>query len=193
MRRVCVMSGLLLMTTPALGLGDDPVAGELTVVYYLVSGSTARQIHRELEAKGPRDEEGRRYHGLAEWQVDWSYGLTQSGGDCVLTDVQVDLQGKITLPAWTPGVKASRGLVNEWARYIEALRRHEHGHYAHGMRAAEEIRALPGSLASSDCAAMGRSFNSKAMRILDKYRLMDRMYDERTEHGAREGALLQGN
>lgn len=52
---------------------------------------------------------------------------------------------------------------------------------------------LAGSLASSDCGAMGRSFNSKAMRILDKYRLMDRMYDERTEHGAREGALLQGN
>lgn len=38
---------------------------------------------------------------------------------------------------------------------------------------------------------MSRRFNSEATRILDRYRLMDRMYDERTAHGEKEGAVLQ--
>ncbi|WP_394695153.1 DUF922 domain-containing protein [Pseudoxanthomonas japonensis] len=190
-RRICATLGLLLAAAPVPGRGEERAAGELTVAYYPVGGTTARQIYRELESKGPLDEEGRRYHGLAEWQVDWSFGLMPSGSTCVLTDVQVDLQGKITLPQWTPEGKVSRGLADEWARYIEALRRHEHGHYMFGVRAAEDIRALSNSLVPSDCKSMSRRFNSEATRILDKYRLMDRMYDERTAHGEKEGAVLQ--
>lgn len=189
MKRIgCVLLGV---TVASQALGNGVSAAEApTFSYYSVTGNTAREIYRQMEANGPQDEEGRRRHGTAEWRVEWSFGLDRSGTTCTLTEVDVSLRGTITLPQWTPGPKAARSLSDTWARYIEVLRRHEDNHYDHGRRAAAEIRIMADALPPGECAALGRSFNNKAIRIIEKYKQMDRLYDERTQHGVKEGALL---
>ena len=169
----------------------DPLFPRAKVTYYSVAGDNLRAIQRALRTNGPRNEDGRVVHGLTRWQVEWTFEVEGAGNTCEVVDLTVALDTTVTLPQWTPSGGASRDLVKAWTRYLDALRLHEHTHYRHGLQATEAIRALAKSLPSSNCAALSRSFNIKALRIMEMYRVRSRLYDQRTRHGATEGVALE--
>jgi predicted secreted Zn-dependent protease len=43
-----------------------------------------------------------------------------------------------------------------------------------------------------DCAALKKKINALANQIVDDYRQRDKEYDQRTEHGVKQGAVLLG-
>lgn len=180
----------VLWLSAATGPAQDPLFDGAMVNYYPVEGTSLRELRRDLELKGPRDAAGNRVQGLTTWKIEWTFDVVEAAGACKITRVQVDLTTAVTLPRWTPGDRAPDALVDAWGRYETALRRHEARHYRHGVRAAEEIRALADSASTGPCRTVGQAFDSKASRILQMHAAWSRLYDVRTRHGATEGVVL---
>ncbi len=168
----------------------DPLFPHAAMQYYEVSGDNIRQLQRSLQSNGPSDDDGRVVQGLTRWQIEWAFSLAGPEGQCRVIDVRVELRTVVTLPRWTPRAGVPLDVEEAWARYLGALRSHEVVHYRHGTKAANEIRGLAAALPPATCSAVERTFNIKAMRVMDKYRTLSRSYDDRTRHGANQGAVL---
>jgi predicted secreted Zn-dependent protease len=181
-----------LLAVSCFALGSSVVhADEAEIVYYDVVGNSARELRHEMDAKGPLGEDGKRFDGHTDWHVTWSYRYAPAADGCRFTELGVTVTATITLPRWTAADEASNKLVEKWQKYLSALRVHENGHYAHGVSAAEEIRALPQSIRASDnCSTLAMQFDSQAASILEKFKAADAAYDTDTKHGRTQGAAF---
>jgi predicted secreted Zn-dependent protease len=104
------------------------------------------------------------YWAYTTWYVHWS-------ASC---EVSVTLDH--TMPRWTDHDTGPAALRADWDRMMKSLWRHEKGHAEHGLEAAREIEA-------SHCAG-------DPHKITDKWAEADKVYDEETDHGARQGVHL---
>ncbi len=104
------------------------------------------------------------YWAYTTWYVHWS-------ASCEIS-VKIDY----TMPRWVDHDAAAANLRHEWDRMMKNLWRHERGHAEHGFKAASEIEA-------SHCAGDPHT-------ITDKWAKEDKVYDEETNHGARQGVDL---
>lgn len=166
-------------------------ADDASLVYYDVAGHTAAKLRHELDAKGPPDSAGHRFDGQTLWRVNWSYRYAPDGHGCRFTRMSTSLTGTIVLPRWTDADQASSSLVSQWDQYLVALRRHEDGHYAHGVAARDAIQALGESFhIPGDCTEIARIFNGEANALLARYASQDVDYDRDTDHGKNQGATF---
>ena len=169
----------------------DPLFPRARVTYYPVTGDNLRTMQRALRANGPRDEDGRVVQGLTRWKIEWTFEVEPTKSTCEIVNLKIALDTTITLPHWSPGKGVSSDVARVWSTYLNALRLHERTHYTHGLQATEAIQTLAKSLPPGNCASRSTSFNIKAMRIIDMYRLRSRLYDQRTRHGVTEGVVLE--
>jgi predicted secreted Zn-dependent protease len=91
------------------------------------------------------------------------------------------------------GARRSRFTLpgKKWDSYQAALRRHEDGHYAHGLAAEREIEALGRSFhVAGACSTIAKAFNDEAGSIIAKYQALDANYDLETDHGENQGATF---
>lgn len=186
------MSRSYLRLIAAIGLGfatSIACADEAEVVYYDIVGNNAKELRRELGAKGPIGENGTTVDGHTNWHVRWNFRYAPTAEGCRFTEFVVNVTGEIVLPRWAAGEKASNALAKKWQSYVVALRVHEDGHYTHGVRAADEVKALGQSFrVSGSCSTIGQLFNDRAESILNKFRAADATYDADTDHGRTQGA-----
>lgn len=156
---------------------------------YGIEGSTPADLRREMNAKGPRVSDGRRYDGHTRWHVSWRYHYSSTRGSCAIASVTTSVKVTITLPQWGNESRGDNAMRAQWSRYLAALELHEQGHRRHGVDAATDvdlaIAALP---PAGNCDALGANANALGMRILQKYQQRDRDYDRDTRHGATQGA-----
>lgn len=163
-------------------------ASELRTVYYDVVGTSARELRRELNAKGPLDKHGKKVSGLTRWKISWKFHKAAKAGSCEFTEFKATLDGTITMPRWVVTQSVPKPLMDSWQRFLTALLVHEQGHYSNGFRAAEEVRALGrGFRVPGDCSTIATEFNERATAIIDKYRIADDEYDRRTQSGRTQG------
>lgn len=171
--------------------GSLAVADAVRIVYYDVSGSTAGELRRDINAKGPVSKRGGRVDGHTDWYVRWNFRYVPTTVGCRFSQFAVTVTGEMILPRWQAGERGSDALAMKWQAYRSALRVHEDGHYTHGMRAADEINALgQGFHLSESCSRIGQAFNERANAILDKYRAADIQYDADTRHGRTQGTVF---
>ena len=78
---------------------------------------------------------------LTKWNVNWHYGLTQIPGGCRVNNVTTSVQVTFIMPRWKNRADGSQELREKWDKYLKALQKHENGHKAHGINAAEEIES----------------------------------------------------
>lgn len=176
-----------------VGLAAGAVhADEPATKYYDVIGSTAEELRRELNLKGVLYDIGKRAAGYTRWDVSWRYRYEPTSTGCMFTDFQSELKSTITLPRWVAGRHiATEATIADWNQFITALRLHEEGHYAHGVRAARDIHTLGQRFqVSEDCSMIARRFNLKANAIIKRYMQEDAEYDKRTELGRTQGAYF---
>jgi len=179
-----VFAGACLLLASLFARADDA-----RVVYYDIVGNSDRALRREMNAKGPIGDTGDRGDGHTRWDVTWNIRWAPTTGGCAITEVEVYVKGTITMPRWADENLGASALVTRWHRYLEALRIHEDGHYAHGIAAVEEIRSLGRSFrVFENCSKLGEAFNEQARSILDRYILLDKKYDTDTRHGETQGA-----
>src|SRR5579872_3579707 len=125
------------------------VSEEPEMVWYPISGSTLRDLRREMALHGPRDNEGV-HAGMTRTWTNWhvQFGGGDAANPCYMRAVQVTVRDTVTLPLWTPPLHADSALVAEWGRFVTMLGRHEAGHRSIALDAAGDIATMLASFPS---------------------------------------------
>jgi predicted secreted Zn-dependent protease len=178
------------MNALALPVADRPEVSE-SRVYYRINGGTVRELDQQMRQLGPLDRTGAHYDGYTQWHISWKYHSVQKDGVCKLDSARVTVTIQTTLPQWDPPRFSRPGLDSSWREFEAALATHENGHKAIALQAAEAILATLEALAPQDsCEALDALVSSEGNRLLAEARLNETEYDQRTRHGATQGAHL---
>jgi predicted secreted Zn-dependent protease len=178
------VAGLLLQATSVSPRVDE------TVEYYDVTGSSAPELRAVMDRLGPETDDGERFDALTIWHVRWRYRYESDGDACAISAFTTSVEIRMTLPRWSFRAAGSP-LAERWDRYIDALVDHERRHADIGVRAAEAIQRQVSALEpASTCALLEETIQEHAERLLDQYRDEEIRYDERTRHGATQGAVF---
>jgi len=181
---------VLLMALPVIAAAQNTVYW--TTNYYSVTGATVGEIHQSLSRNRPWKDKST-HHGLTDWRIQWRYQVASSPGECRLAAFTTTTTITVTLPRWMRPSNALPEATTNWSRYITALGQHEAGHAQHGLAAAaEQHRRVPQLASEMNCDALKKRIDDLAQQIVDEYGRRDREYDERTGHGAKQGASLRG-
>ena len=140
-----------------------------------------------MNQRGPL-QQGQRYDGWTQWEINWRYEYESSHETCSLTSHKVTTQITITLPRWTNQASASPELQRRWDNFWNALQAHENNHVRLSLQAATEVENMLDNLApQSTCDALEAVINSKGQNILQANRERNAAYDRETNHGMSEG------
>ena len=93
--------------------------------YYDISGSTKRELLKQLKRKGPNG-----YWAYSKWSI-------QPGSAC-----RVKLKLDYTMPRWKNRKGASKKLQKSWNKMIINLKRHEEGHGNFAIKAAKHLTSV---------------------------------------------------
>lgn len=164
-------------------------AVSVKTVYYEINGSTAKQLRNQMNQLGPLiKNENRRYDGMTNWFVRWSYRYSDTNGRCTINSVNVSTEVIFTLPKWNIPRNVSPSLIASWNKYLAALQVHEDGHKNNGIAAGNEIlRRLETMPGSASCPLLEKTANSNAQSIIKRYNEEDIRYDRNTKHGLTQG------
>ena len=129
---------------------DVSLVQSLDTDYYLVTGTTTRDIFDSVKANGPDAgtlAKGHFTSGLTESAASYSYGFIDQGESCELQDVEVELGLVVTLPRHSDSASLSTVQLGRWQEFVEGVRVHEQTDvdiYIEGIEAFEQrVRGLP--------------------------------------------------
>lgn len=156
--------------------------------YYLVSGDTADEIWDSLRANSPNQGDDEIFVGRVYWKVDWDFWWNESGGSYHIEKVATQVKVKYVLPRLQGSDSRSEVLEQKWQTFQDSLLRHENGHRALAVRAAEEIEEAILSMGERPTSEqLEQDANQLGESIIRKYNRLDKAYDRRTNHGVTEG------
>lgn len=157
---------------------------------YAVQPSQGQGLLEAIKAVSPFNRaDGNIFHGHTDSKVSWSFDMRESSSRvCTMGDVRVHLEALITLPELLSGSARQR---REFAPYIEALRKHEQGHFQLYQATAREIeRSLSQLPQMRKCKTLESEANRIGNLLMKTGNEVNVEYDRRTEHGATQGARL---
>lgn len=161
-----------------------------TTNYYTVTGATIREIHESFRQSRPWRAKSS-LDALTVWTVNWRFSVASSGSACRVSTFSTATTITITLPRWIAPTNAGDFVKTEWQRYIKALGEHEYGHAQFGLIAAAEVqKQLKTAGEDPNCESLKQRLNSLCQNVVKAYKQQDDAYDQRTEHGATQGARL---
>jgi len=167
------------------------VTADIDVREYPVAGDTREEVLDAMRAHNLRDPTGAPSLALTTWYISWSYAHVAGSAGCSIDDVKVDVEIDILHPAWNPPANAPPSLVESWQRFTDALAVHERSHAQNALDHAGDLAAALRILADAPtCASLDGAAEAIGQSTLDAARAWDREYDERTLHGATEGAAF---
>jgi predicted secreted Zn-dependent protease len=157
----------------------------ITVERYAVQGTDATTLLADLRRRGPSG-----FHGMASWNIDYRYNFQTEGAQCRITSVRTTVKGRVLMPQWVDEPHAPKPMREAWQRYDAALIAHEEGHVAHGQTLVRALQRELGGLHAATCDELKQHVTATATRLIEAHKDLDRAYDERTQHGTTQGALL---
>ena len=165
------------------------VQEEATRRPYVVHAQPGESLRTALHAATPIAVGGQRFHGYTRWNVRWTFRWwREASGRCAITEVTTRLHTEVQLPQLQAASPEQQAVFD---RYLRALSDHEQGHVQIGRDAAQAIdqgiRQMP---AAPDCATLEREANALGRRLLQDHVAREKQYDQRTRHGATQGARL---
>lgn len=184
---------LLALTTnlfPSLVAAENSIAW--TTNYYSVTGATLVEIRQSIRQSRPWKE---RYDadGFTDWRVAWRFAVTSSTNGCRCSSFTTQTTIVTTLPRWTAPTNAPDPPTEVWQKYAAALGQHEAGHAQLALAAAAELQRRSRDVTEAgDCETLKKQLNALGEQVIEEHRKRDRDYDERTRHGANQGAFLPG-
>jgi predicted secreted Zn-dependent protease len=163
-------------------IGDVPDA-QILWNRYPVKGKDYESLQRALLVSAPKG-----FHGLAGWNITYHYTTTADGKVCKFETVSLNVKGEILMPHWTDETAAPQELRQRWHTYHAALRQHEEGHVQIGKDLATLVREKFLSIGNFPCSKAQTIAQTEFDEIYKDVRERDKEYDERTLHGATQGA-----
>ena len=183
--------GLLWVSVIHSGILFSAPVVNLKTSYYDITGTDIVGIHKSLQQKGLLAKNGKRYHASTQWNISWNYRWIESKKQCRLNKTETSVNVDMLLPRLRNRDRLNENMRSTWDRYLTALTAHEKQHQAFGLQAATEIEQLLRNTPAMDCFALETRLNNQAEQILNKYKTLEESFDRETEHGARDGVLLQ--
>jgi predicted secreted Zn-dependent protease len=171
---------------PEPGSLNPPAAANPTYAYYEVTGRTALEMWTSMRRQAPMEGFGR-----ALWNVSWTMRWEPMPGlsrGCHIVAASVTLRTEVRLPHWDPPPETSPELIAQWQSFIDHLRMHENGHLEIAVQAQRQVESALRRAEAPSCTMMQGVGNETAERILTELRGRERAYDQRTHHGATQGA-----
>jgi predicted secreted Zn-dependent protease len=150
-----------------------------TIQYYDIRGTTAADLRDQMNTLGPIDA-GRHWDAHTGWYIHWNwpgYGTN----DCNLSQATTSLDITVTLPRWANPKGADTALITQWNKYYAALAHHEQTHVDNANTGLVSIKK---AILAATCATAEQA----AQNAIETIHETDRAYDEKTNHGAAEGA-----
>jgi predicted secreted Zn-dependent protease len=163
---------------------DQITIDNARIIYYDITGSTARELRASMDKLRPKDpyDKDRPVDAYTDWYVSWTwpgYGTD----DCDLSATVVDYRIQVILPHWEPPANAFPELVNQWKAYINNLVLHEKGHVDNILNHYLDVKA---AIQNATCSTA----EAEAQSVLDQLRQFDSNYDRETRHGETQGAVF---
>jgi predicted secreted Zn-dependent protease len=166
-------------------LEDPNLAYRVVDRFYPVVGRTIRDL------AGQANQAADGWTAYAGWDTDWQFWWQASGSSCDVTRGEVELQARITYPAWDPAEGVAPAVVARWARFIADLTTHELGHITIALQGADAIdELLDAGSSAPTCEQVEREANRAASRLHDRFERLNARYDEVTDHGLAQGTGL---
>lgn len=163
---------ILLWATPLAAQREPTEPGVQRLVQeeeYEVQGGDFLEAFTFIEAQGPLDSQGRRKHGLTSYELEPSWQLQQVRGQCRMASVSIVARVTVTLPRWVGAADSDLESQENWARFINELRRHEYQHRDHVLDAATELYDRLTGLRARSCQSVraeAQSTTTEAYRTL---------------------------
>ena len=156
--------------------------------YYTITGSNAWQLDASIRARRPWTTNGIQ-HATTVWDLRWHYTFRLHNDRCRLDRVETHVNAVLTLPRWTASNTASPRLVERWRSYSQALVTHEAGHLQLAREAAGAVEHEIAGLGEFTTAQeLDQKVTEMANHTLRRYHEKEQEYDQRTLHGATQGA-----
>ena len=163
-----------------------------TTNYYTITGVTIPELRQSIRQNRPWKDR-LEHDAMTDWRVSWQFTVTPAPGGCRVSMFGTQTAIVITMPRWTAPTNAPDITRRIWQRYIEALGRHEAGHGAMALAAAAELNKRARTMGEGvDCEGLKSRTESLGRQVIEEFRAKDKAYDEKTRHGATQGAALPG-
>jgi predicted secreted Zn-dependent protease len=159
--------------------------------YYSVTGTTLvdirQSINRSRPWKGKPEADA-----VTDWRVEWRFTVAPTRNGCRCSSFSTTTAITVTMPRWTVPLDVAPEIKKRWERYLQALGQHEAGHAQLARAAAVDLHRRLNSLGEqSDCDGLRNQINEAGQAVIEEYRKRERDYDEKTRHGATQGATLR--
>ena len=182
---------LLLAAFMISGTSESEHLVDEQIRFYSISGNSASEIRANLDKNSPIILHGKRFDASTDSDIQWTLRMRIIDDKCQLEQVSTHVALLFTLPELTLDDTGADYLNNRWNRYYQALVRHEEGHALIALRAARQIELTLGRLSDApDCEVLESTANKLANEILLIFETVNRRFDEKTMHGALDGAIF---
>ncbi|SNB46778.1 DUF922 domain-containing Zn-dependent protease [Geobacter sp. DSM 9736] len=159
--------------------------------FYDITGSSAKELRRQMTLNGIPWDDGQTYDALATWEIKYRYNTATDNGACYVTSAKTDVGVVYRFPRWKDASGADSQLTSRWNTYMEHLRTHEFGHKDLAVATAQEISEGLSSLGSfRNCSDLEKAVKSMAQAKLVRLKETQREYDATTRHGETQGAFF---
>jgi predicted secreted Zn-dependent protease len=176
----------------------DRPGGKLTVKrdiqYYDIRGRTPNELRKALDAQGPLNPVGKkRFDARTDWTLQWTYKwdgkLAKQAGFFRLSEWTVDVKSTLILPRWVELDEANPLEQRRWKIYLARLKLHENGHAKLAELAGDAAnKAFANIKVYPSSEKLKEAVRLKAQQILKLHRAMELEYDQKTDHGKKQGA-----
>jgi len=158
----------------------------ILVQEYKIEGNSRAELRAQLDQLGPKDSLGANRDAYTEWNIAWSWPFL---ADSKPNFSQTQSRHSITmiLPRWDSANGTDRDLLGQWENYYNALILHELEHVEHAVRNHRDVAEAIRIAAKKNPRLNTKEANKIARDTLAKIRRLDRMLDERTNHGKTQG------
>jgi predicted secreted Zn-dependent protease len=158
--------------------------------YYSVAGVTDSEVRASL-AKSRPGGVSQPYHAATAWETRYTFTYDSPQGRYRLTSCTVTTKAVVTMPFLRPAKELPLDLIKRWSAYFKGVTVHEQGHLRLAREATAEVGRRLGALGEAGSAAeLTRQIRATADTVLNDARARERLYDEQTQHGATQGALI---
>lgn len=165
---------------------------DAVVIRFPVHGTTIEDVATWLDV-GVGDRLTQNFHAYTRYDARFRYFWKGPTPGVELTSVEIMFFVRTALPAWVDCLGASPHDAAEWERYLGALSNHERGHERIGLAAkatlVQRIETIVGRVFASpdEAASCLEHIKADVMRMGSA---CDKAYDDASNHGAKEGAVL---
>lgn len=187
--------GIAACAPPSLPVPASPSMGvtlQQFVNDYEVTGISVRDLRLSIARNALTQPDGTSFGGFTTWNLRFSYaGSRTVAGGCRPNGVNVYLDLSVRYPVWKDSAAAEAPLREEWNRFVTALKAHEGNHAAIDIRGANRLASGLRDLVSPVCGTLQADAQRLATSVTQWIRGENDSYDQRTRHGAAEGANLR--